>query len=225
MKRQRPSWDYPSRPVSRAAQAKRPRTWRSNTAAIVRREMKKKQDLLYTDTSQLLSNVSATGNVVSLFTNLVRGDSGFNEVSGNSLVVNGVTVKYSCTTDQEYNHVRVMIFQWLDSSIPVMSGILQSTATGLAPFSGKFVTNSQSIRVLHDSTFTVAPSAGGDTTVLGNGFHDRSVYIPGRKLAKVKFNATTNAIQHGNIFIMFVSDDILTSYPQLTWYSRISFTD
>jgi len=182
--------------------------------------MRRVGEVKYTDASSLLQNVSATGSIQAVLGNLVRGDNGINGFDGNTISPIGVTIKFAMHTDQVYNFCRFMVFQWLDSSTPAVSGILQSQSTGLAPFSSVLVTNRKEIRVLSDTQIALTPGATGV-----NGVFQKNIFIPGRKLAKIRYNSTTNVVQHGGIFILTISDDVLTAYPQCTWYARVSFTD
>lgn len=196
------------------------------TTQLIKREMKKNIDVKYTDVSSILQNVSSSGLIQSCLANLVRGDSGLNNFNGNTITPIGLTVNFGCQTDQNYNFVRVMVIQWLDSGTPVLSGLLATTVSGSAPFSGVLVTNRKEIRVLSDTTFAVAPTAAaGTTTVLGNGHFTKKIFIPGRKIQKIRFQSGADTCQHGNIYVVSVSDDSLVSYPQLTFFSRLSFSD
>lgn len=118
-----------------------------------------------------------------------------------------------------------MVFQWFDATNPALSGILQNSATGVAPISGTLITNKPYIKVLHDDKFIMAPTAGDGSTSIGNGIHMGSCFIPAKKLKSVRFNSTTNVVQDGQIYVMMVSDDLVPTYPACTYYSRLAFTD
>ena len=182
-------------------------------------------DWKYTDKTDS-GNVTSSGTITSVFSNLVRGDGGINEFNGNDIRPQAVTLKYYITTNQVFNSVRVMLFQWFDSQTPVPSGILQSTALNLATIAPILVTNKRYIKVLYDRTHVIAPSAGGDTTVLGYGSSDaHTVYIPGKRLRPVRYNSSTNVVQDGQIYVLVISDDSVLSYPIIQWYSRVTFQD
>lgn len=208
------------RPAKRA----RPQNQLALTQTIVRRELRKNIDWKYTDNS-FNGTVSATGAITSLLANLIRGDAGLNEFSGNDVKPQAITFKYYVNSNQIFNSVRVVLFQWFDSATPVISGVLQTNATSLATISPTLVTNKKYIKVLYDKTHVIAPTAGGDTTVIGQGVAHASVYIPGRKLRPVRYNSSANTVQDGNIYCLQISDDNVISYPGLIWYSRITFAD
>lgn len=211
------------RPAKRA----RPQNQLALTQTIVRRELRKKTDWKYTDNSAVVTNTSSTGAITSLLANLVRGDAGKDNFGGNEIYPQAVTVRYFWTSNQTYNAVRFMIFQWFDSSTPVVSGILESNATTTATLSPVLITNKRYIKVLYDETHVIAPTASGDTTVLGYGATSPAikVYIPGKRLKPVRYNSSANTLQDGNIYCLAISDDSLASYPAVSWYSRVTFSD
>jgi len=209
--------------------SKRRRTSRPQSSSVslaVRQELRKKADWKYTDLSSVLSSVSTTGTIQSILANLGRGTAGINAFTGNDLVPQAITLKYYMQTNQTYNAVRFMVFQWFSSTVPTLGSVLQSTTGGISTISATLVTNKRDMRILYDRTHVYAPTASGDTTVLGNGVVDTQiVYIPGKRLRPVRFNSTADAIVYGQIYVLTVSDDALVSYPSVSWYSRVTFSD
>lgn len=117
-----------------------------------------------------------------------------------------------------------MVFQWFESAAPTLSTVLQYTATGTATVSPIQVNSKSSIKVLYDKTFNMAPTADGAVTV-GNGVFGDKVYISGRRLKKVRYQQNVNTVSDGDIYLFFLSDDNLVSYPQITFVQRCSFYD
>jgi len=194
--------------------------------AEVMRELRSKADLKYCDAfSSANTNITSTGAVYNILSNLVRGDAGLDNFNGNSIKVKGLTLNYGCHSNQTYNYCRVMLIQWYDSGTPSLTGILNSTTTGVAPFANIYVTNRKNIKVLYDKTFAIAPTAGGDSTVTGEGTFMDKVYIDGSRMTKVTYQTGANTIQDGGLYLIAVSDDSLTTYPQITWGIRVSFYD
>ena len=62
-----------------------------------------------------------------------------------ALSTSGLRVKYYWSTDQSYNSVRVLLFQWFDATHPALSGIVQSTTAGQATIA-QMTTNLQYIK-------------------------------------------------------------------------------
>jgi len=197
------------------------------TQEIVRKELRKKADWKYTDHSQATTNVTSTGAITSLLANLTRGDLGKDNFGGNQIMPQAITLKYYLHTSQVYNSVRVMLFQWFDSATPAVTGIIESNATGIGTISPVLITNKSYIKVLYDQTHMMAPTAMDGAGNVGGYGHIQpvKVYIPGKKIKPVRFNSGTNVVQDGNIYILLISDDSLTAYPQTTWYSRVTFQD
>lgn len=206
--------------------AKRVKRQDPTVTAVVRKELRKKTDWKYADINANATNVQTGGSITSLFSNLVRGDAGINNFDGNIITPQAITMKYNIHTSVLRNAVRVMLFQWFDSAVPVISGVLQTNAAIAATLSPVLVTNKSYIKVLYDRTHCLAPTAGGDTTVIGEGVTDTiTVYIPGKRLRKVRYNSTTNVVQEGQLYLLLISDDAAIPSPQINYYCRVTFSD
>ena len=158
-------------PKTRKGYSKRSRS--SNYVASVarseaRKEVRKNQDWLFTDVSGS-GGVSSSGTIVNLLNSANRGLNGLNGYSGNTINPAGLRLKYYWSTDQVHNSVRVLLFQWFDATVPVLSGILQSITTGQATISPMSTTNLQYIKVLYDGHHMLAPTAADGGSVLGSG--------------------------------------------------------
>jgi len=204
--------------------AKRARTQNTQamTTKIVKREMRKNTDWKYADTSQTGVAVYNLGaQLYSLWDSVSRGLEGRNDFVGNFTDPQAVLIKYHAETAQTFNVLRVLVFQWFDAGTPVLSGILQSTATGLACEAPILVTNKEYIKVLYDKTHMLAAPYSG-----GNGVMDPcTVYIPGKRLRRTKWNSGTSVVQDGNIYILLLSDDTALGTVNATYYARITFSD
>lgn len=205
-----------------SARRKRQRTnSTSNVQAIVKKELRKKTDWKYTDASVLNAAISANGSIVSLLTNLTRGDTGFNNFEGNMIQPQAITFHYDFHTDQIYNVMRMMIFQWFDNSVPSVATVLAATTAGVGVLCPVATSAKPLLKVLYDKTVPVAPTANSP---IQGCFVDK-VYIPGKRLRKVQFNSGNLTVQTGNLFALYISDDTLTTFPGTYWYSRVTFSD
>lgn len=214
-------------PKSRKGYTKRSRSsdyMASVARSEVRKEIRKQADWLFTDVSGS-GGVSSTGTIVNLLNSANRGLNGLNSYGGNTINPSGLRLKYYWSTDQVHNSVRVLLFQWFDATVPVLAGILQSTTTGQATISPMSTTNLQYIKVLYDGHHMLAPSAADGGSVLGSGTASADVYIPGKRLKQIKYNSTSNVVQDGCLYMLLLSDDTVLSFPQCTYYSRLTFTD
>lgn len=184
-----------------------------------------KSDLKFCDVTGTSANMTTSGTFISAYTNLSRGTEGLNNFIGNTLTPKGLLLNYCCQTNQNYNFCRCMLVQWFDAGTPAISAILQYTGAGVATVSPTLVTNKQYVKILYDKTFAIAPTAADGGSVLGNGIFCDKVYIPHYRLKETRFNSNTNVVQDGNLFFVFLSDDALTTFPQITYVVRTSFWD
>lgn len=184
-----------------------------------------KSETKYTDLAVSNTSVTSSGYINSLLSNLVRGDNGLNQFQGNMIYPKYVQVDYYTYSNQTYNAIRIMVFQWMDSATPVLSGVLANTAAGIAPISQTLVTNKGFIKVLYDDRHIIAPTAGGDTTPVGFACHMGKAFIPGSKIKPIRYNSSSNVVQDGNIYILAVSDDSVPTYPAMYFHSRVAYTD
>lgn len=205
--------------------AKRPRSQLAVTQEIVRRELRRKADWKYCDNSSAGANSTSSGTITSLLAPMSRGDTGLDTFDGNLINPSGITVKYTFNTNQSYNAVRFMVFQWFDSSTPQTSGVLATTTVGLAVLAPVYAANKPLVKVLYDKTHIIAPTAADGGTIYGQGVCYGSVYIPGKRIKPVRFSSQSTAVQDGNIYILQISDDSLTTFPTVHWHSRVTFTD
>lgn len=198
----------------------------ATVTAVVKKELRKKTDWKYTDTSAAQAASNTSGTLTSLLANLSRGDNGLDQFSGNMIKPQAITFKYFCNTNQVYNNVRVILFQWFDATAPTVATVLQTTSNIYAVLSPVLITSKPNIKILYDQTHTFAPTASGDTTILGEGIVPvQTVYIPGKRLRAVKFNASSTARSSGDLYLLHISDDSLATFPAISWYSRVTFSD
>lgn len=208
-----------------SARRKVRRTTQESVSSAVQRELRKKADWKYCDTFYGPSSSTSSGNVISLTGSLSRGDAGIDNFSGNWINPAGLTVKYTFDTNQTFNRVRIMIIQWYDGGAPSIAGLLASTSVPYATLCPTYATNTQTIKVLYDRTHVIAPTAGGDTTPIGLGVVTGKAYISGKKMRKIRFPVSTTTPQYGGLYLIHISDDSLTSFPNCTFVSRLTFTD
>lgn len=192
----------------------------ATVTSVVRKELRKQIDWKYCDNNAQLP-VYNLGTITSLFSNLVRGDNGLNNFQGNDLRPQAITLKYYATTSQVYNTYRVLIFQWFESAAPALAGLLQTGATGYALVAPTLVTNKKYIKILYDRThMNNIPYSGGNSVM-----DPVTVYIPGKRLKPVRYNQNTNTCQDGNIYICLVSDDTALGTIDVTYWTRVTFSD
>ena len=213
--------------TSQQRPAKRQKSQLAVTQEIVKKELRKNTDWKYTDFALNGTAIYNTGQISSMLSNLTRGDNGFQNFQGNIIRPSGLLVKYKLDTTQVFEHCRVMLIQWFDANTPVLAGLLQTTTTGLGTISPTLVTNKAYIKVLYDKTHSLAPTASdGAGNVVGAGVPEPvTVYIPGKRLKPIRYASTSNTVQDGDLILLAVSDDTALSTVNLTFYSRVTFSD
>lgn len=202
-----------------------PRTSQSTVSAQVKKELRKQTDWKYCDQTLTAVGVSSTGAVYGLLNTLVRGHAGLNNFDGNIIRPQAITFKYYWNTDQAFNTVRVLIVQWNDVTIPTPGSILQAIGTGLGTISPVNINNKSFMKVLYDKTHILAPTAGDASTAYGEGVVYDQVYIPGKRMKPIRYNATSNTVVTGNLYLLQISDDSIATFPTIHWYSRVTFSD
>jgi len=152
---------------------------------------------------------------------------------GDKIELRSVKVRYQLTFPDATNFVRLIVLLWEDPTTPLVSEILQDTASATDTLNSPYHHyNLQSKRFipLYDKTFV-----GGTGTNVGTGTYMTSGAGPirygtlafyGKRLPKKKIvysDGTAN--KKWEMFFLLVSDSGVAPSPMLTWTSRITFTD
>ena len=148
------------------------------------------------------NSVTTSGYIQSLTANMSRGTDAINNYMGNEVLPTSVRVNIGLTIGPSLvangdgtNFLRILIFQWYDSTLPATSGVL---TTSSSPFSMLYWPNRENIKVLADRL--VALHQYG----LKQDSYDswcEEIYIKGKNMIPIKFNAAGNGTQKGDIHI------------------------
>lgn len=222
MKRAREA--YPDKYAAAVAR-KRARRNPQTVQAIVKNELRKTVDWKYTDYSVTSNAIYDIAAPISLLSNLVRGDTGFNNFNGNTIRPQAITIKYFAETVQPpYEALRFMVFQWFDSTAPATAGVLATSANTTALVAPTLVTNKPYIKVLYDKLHLLSPNTAAAN--VSSGFaQPTTIYIPGKKLKDVRFASAANTVQDGDLYVLALSNDAALGTVNLTMYSRVTFSD
>lgn len=165
-------------------------------------------------------SVDYSGTIFSLAYPVTRGDNFINNFEGSTIYPKGLTIRYQWSSDQSYTKMRIIVFQWKDSTLPTMALCLASFGSSLAPLSGTTLASKPVMKVLYDSLETGSyPTAGTSYT------EAHKLYISGYRMLPVKYQATSDNIRTNGIYMLVISDDGAVNYPQFSYYSTLSFTD
>lgn len=163
-------------------------------------------------------SVTASGQVVSLTGNLVRGDGAINNVTGNKLQPKRARLRFTYSTAQTFSTVRMLFFQWRDAAVPVPNGVLQYIGDARAPASPILWTNHTKVIVKADVVKALEPKATG-----GSDAHYFDVDI--RRFAPIMLDSTSLNPQMNGLYFLIISDDIIGTAPQFTYTTELIYTD
>lgn len=205
---------------------------RQRRAPIYKNRPFQKRDVEYKATDQASqAAVSNAGTIVNLTGNLVRGDSFLNNFQGAKIVPIGIQFKWFMIGSQSNialpadntNGMRIIVFQWFDTTPPGLSNILENTT--YIQNSAIQINSRDKIRVLMDTSRTTYVSAfdSADNTV-STCFSGKK-YIKGSRMQPIYFQATNDAAISGNIYCLLISDSSVIPHPGIAFYSRITFVD
>lgn len=187
----------------------------------VRKIINQKTDYKYTDFIQSSSSIDFSGTMFNLLQNCVRGDLGKDNFDGDTLTPKWLQVRWivNAATAQSFNGMRIIIGQSNVNGVPTPQNILENLGQAASVLSPRFESRTKDYKILYDRLITVDP--------VTNYTMNDVVFIPGRKLKQIQWTSTsaTLALQKGCIFLLAISDDGLTDFPDLTFYSRIKYSN
>lgn len=168
-----------------------------------------------TDVIQGAISATAAGQVFDLMVNLSSGTGPINQFVGGKIQPVGIQFRYCWQLGDPTNVVRVIIFQWMDSTFPTTAGILASL-NALAPVQ---LDNRENINILKDEILFLSDTGAGVCN--GGG----KIYIPAKRMIPCQFNRSTGAWQKGRLFCLAISDSAVLPSPTITFFHRLTFLD
>lgn len=157
-------------------------------------------------------NMTSAGTVFSLST--VTAGTGASNRIGNSLTLKSLLVRYSISQNGYTNQCRVIIFRWNSDGVPTVTDVLpyDSSVYWLEPINPD---RTESVQVLYDQL-----------VVTGNSSLCHAVYVDKAYISlKGKSSYTTSGNDKGNIYMFIMSDQLVSGFPYMQYYSRLRFTD
>lgn len=160
---------------------------------------------------------------MNLIGSLTKGDGPFS-VSGNLMKPKSLTIRGNLSTNQTFNSVRLILFRWKDASTPLTSGLLDQTSTVYAPYSAPYWVNVHKMEILEDRLIALKLRNNvGEDNVTFVMHHKFSLNSPAIQLPDA---AGPGLIaQMNGLYLLYISDDAVTSFPTITARSELRFTD
>lgn len=188
----------------------------------VKRVLARKTDYKYTDFIQATASIDFSGTVYNPLANLIRGDLGKDNFDGNQIDPKWFHVRYAVncadSTATTFNTIRVIIGQSKLLAVPTPALVLENVGSAFSFLAGRNESRRKDYTILYDKMHTLNNS--------GNQASSHNVFIPGNRLKPVVYTANgALSITNGALFIICISDDGLTDYPDFTCYSRVKFAD
>lgn len=175
----------------------------------------------YTVPSQ---QVDYGGITFSLMDNMQQGTSPVGQYLGSQILPTSVRVNFDVTLlngSDPTNHVRVLLFQWLDNGVPVPAGVWNLTSNVNAPFSFIRWENRENVKILRDELIPLMQQypTGAYTA-------SRQWYVKSKKLQPVRFAASyDDTVQKGDICMLVISDSSAADHPYFNCGTQLTYLD
>lgn len=195
----------------------------SNT--IVKQSRRTARDELkvhfYTVPSQ---QVDYGGITFSLLDNITQGTKPVGEYVGSQILPTSIRVQFDVTLlngSDQANHVRCVLFQWLDNGVPVPAGVWNLTSNVGAPFSFVRWENRENVKILRDELIGLAQAypTGAQTAT-------RTWYVKSKHLQPVRFaQSYDDTVQKGCLCMLVISDSAAADHPYFAAGTQITYLD
>lgn len=158
----------------------------------------------------------ATGVVYSL-ADVPQGDTDTTR-DGDQLVQRAMRIKGRALVADTTNQVRMIVFRWKQNTVPVVGDILSASYIGTvyAPLSPYHHDGRSNFTVLYDKIFHVG------TYNIQKGFDTKWMNLRNNKQY---FSAGASTSSKHCIYALVITDSTAVSNPNITFVSRLTFTD
>jgi len=180
----------------------------------------KTRDLLewkYFSTTVNQANVTFSGTTYAL-SDVPQGDTDSNR-DGDAISLVSLEISLGFYASSQVNACRMIVYQWFPAlssgSPPAPSALLLAVGSALAPFSTHNVDNYQQYKIIFDKTVALSTAEG--LRLLNfkiKKFPKRSIQFSG---------GTTGG--SSKLFLLVLSDDGVSSYPLVSYMSKLYYTD
>ncbi len=120
--------------------------------------------------------------------------------------------------------MRILFFRWLDASTPAQSGLLTYTCVVNAPHSPIYWVNARKIKILHDEVVALKPRAAAGS--FDNKIVEFKLKLENRcPPIQLPLSGAGAAPQMNGLYLLFISDDAIVSFPQIVYATELQYTD
>lgn len=188
-------------------------------AMIASKVYDRKEELDFVDFIRAPTSVSTVGDIRAL-SNSIGSGTGPSTRAGDEITLQSLSLRmavYQPTSGavptQDQGMVRIILFRYMLDAVPILADILQ-TSNPLSPLNRD---RSKFIQVIMDKTIGYQTIADGE--------HDRPVFI--KKYFNLKGKAVwktgLTTVDKGHLYILAVSDEVGSPFPQWEWECRLKY--
>lgn len=176
------------------------------------------------DTSATAASVTSSG-AVALLTSTTQGlldvaNRIGDEIKLKGLIMRGSIAMGAGTISQDYtNVVRVIIFQWMPSTTPTVTDVLESARQDASYNHDK----AANYRILCDERYAIS-ALGPSVKIYEMGYSFKKAKLPFGITDSVKYNAGSSTAT-GHLYLLEISDSSAPDHPATTYYIRVSYID
>lgn len=205
---------------------------------VMKKEVKQiiavKQELKYF--APLIGGTAITSTAIQTLMNTISQGDNDSQRNGDKVMMSpGFWVTYNITPGDQFNFVRVLIFQWkpvsgTSSYIPTIADIVLNGSSSFPDFTSQYNHDKRTqYRILYDKVSRVV--GNGSSALINAPFTDLStvfiktyVKIPFRQ---VQYQAGTNDNLTNGIYLVLISDSAIASivHPNLSMTYKMTYTD
>lgn len=161
-----------------------------------------------------------TGGLILRFTEVPQGDTDVTR-DGDQLTIRSLQFNYVLTLADTTNVMRVILFQWFDSTQsvqPIPSNILIDTAIGRAVASPYSHDYRYQFKILYDKTHVL----DSNTPVI-----NRRVFLKRFpfKHKKIQYVGASSTNHNNGLFALVISDSAVGPNPTITYSGKFNFSD
>lgn len=190
-------------------------------ARVINQKMTKIVDIKHYDTEQNLQFISNTGTIFNLSRTLTQGVAN-NQRIGDEVMVKSTFIRCFFRANlgsANYHSIRLVLFTWASPGDPVPTSILNPTTSTQDRHLGQVnETAAPLIRILRDDTHIMSSNAAHNIPLALNKKYFTNVG------SKARWDNSGSNIS-GNVYLLAISDSAALDAPQLSFVSRVKYTD
>ncbi len=187
------------------------------TKSFVRNEIRRNQEMK-AFFKQSDTDVPISGTLVNV-SNILQGIEGRQRI-GDNVLLERLHIKFQiiASTAENRNVVRIVVFQWIQGTTPVLADIFENTGI---PWLSSLTYDVRQIRkVLFDRSWATIKAGDGS----GTSQYVATVNISKFREKKMNFLAELTSGEN-QIYVMMVSDSVTGDKPVVTFHSMLTYRD